>query len=163
MDYVESLGTSFIAHRLRRLSDHVVDQVGENFARAGLVVPARSVSTLAYLRENGPTGPVELGKALNFSHPLMVRSLRNLEELGLVEAVADDKDQRRRRMRLTAQGEREAVRSMAIAHAFTDEVERMARERGIDLPAFADVLKDLTRMFVGHKIEAAIPKVEADA
>ena len=84
MDYVDSLGTSFLAHRLRRLSDYVVEQVSENFTRAGIIVPPRSVSTLNYLRNNGPTGPVELGKALKFSHPLMVRALRNLEALDLV-------------------------------------------------------------------------------
>ncbi len=154
MDFVDSLGTSFLAHRLRRLSDHVVDQVAANFSRAGLAVPARSVSTLHYLRENGPTGPVELGKALKFSHPLMVRSLRNLEGLGLVEAVADESDQRRRRVQLTAVGQREAEKSFAMIRAFTDEMERKAAEAGVDVTEFARQLEVMTKLFTGGKIGA---------
>jgi DNA-binding MarR family transcriptional regulator len=157
MDYVDSLGTSFLAHRLRRLSDNLVDQVAANFANAGLKVPARSVSTLHYLGENGPTGPVELGKALKFSHPLMVRSLRNLEDLGLVEAVVDESDQRRRRVQLTRDGEREAARSFAMTTAFSREAIELAAEAGIDLSQFADQLSVLVRLFAEKPVEIAKP------
>ena len=155
MDYVESLGTSFLAHRLRRLSDDLVDQVTANFDRAGLAVPARSVSTLHYLRQNGPTGPVELGKALKFSHPLMVRSLRNLENLGLVEAVADERDQRRRRVQLTARGEEEAQRSFALTEAFAREMDRIAADAGVDIGAFARQLQTLTNLFLEQRVDAS--------
>jgi len=152
MDFVDSLGPAFLAHRLRRLSDRMVDQVGAALVREGLSVPARSISTLLLLRERGPLGPVEIGKELRFSHPLMVRSLRTLEALGLVEAIPDEADQRRRRVRLTAEGHREANAGIAIAAEIARQLSLRAIEAGVDLDRLLGSLDALSGSLARHPI-----------
>jgi len=154
MDFVDSLGPAFLAHRLRRLSDGLVDQVGAALVRDGLTVPARSMSTLLLLKARGPLGPVEIGKSLRFSHPLMVRSLRTLEALELVEAIPDDADQRRRRVRLTAMGEREAERGLAITTRIAEQLTDRAAEAGIDLATFLVSVNELAATLADHPLDA---------
>lgn len=152
MDFVDSLGPAFLAHRLRRLSDRMVDQVGAALVREGLSVPARSISTLLLLRNRGPLGPVEIGKELRFSHPLMVRSLRTLEALGLVEAIPDEADQRRRRVKLTGKGEREADCGTAIAAEIARQLSLRAIEAGVDLDRLLGSLDALSASLARHPI-----------
>lgn len=152
MDFVDSLGPAFLAHRLRRLSDRMVDQIGSALVREGLTVPARSISTLLLLRERGPLGPVEIGRELRFSHPLMVRSLRTLEALGLVEAIPDEADQRRRRVRLTDEGEREAARATAITAEIARQLSLRAIEAGVDLDRLLGSLDALSASLARHPI-----------
>src|SRR5689334_23213318 len=104
MDFVDDLGPAFVAHRLRRLSDRIVDDIADAMRLEGLTVPPRSASTILLLAKMGPMGPVDIGRTLRFSHPLMVRALRVLEELGLVRALDHDGDQRRRLVELTDRG-----------------------------------------------------------
>jgi DNA-binding MarR family transcriptional regulator len=108
MDFVSGLGPAFIGHRLRRLSDRIVDEIGAAMQAEGLSVPPRSASTILLLAEKGPLGPVDIARTLRFSHPLLVRSLRLLEGLELVRTIDHDGDQRRRLVELTSRGEEEA-------------------------------------------------------
>lgn len=124
MDFVTSLGPAFVAHRLRRLSDRIVDEIAKALAEQGLRVPPRSASTILLLAERGPMGPVDIARALKFSHPLMVRALRVLEELELVSAVEHPDDQRRRLVELTALGREEA----ATLQRFNTRLNRVMRE-----------------------------------
>ena len=160
MDFVDSLGPAFLAHRLRRLSDLMVDQVGAALLRDGLTVPARSISTLLLLRERGPLGPVEIGRALRFSHPLMVRSLRTLEALGLVEAIPDEADQRRRRVQLTADGAREADRGLAITDEVARQLSDRADEAGIDLALLLSAIDGLNATLGRHPLAISLEPLD---
>jgi DNA-binding MarR family transcriptional regulator len=124
MDFVTGLGPAFVAHRLRRLSDRIVDEIAVAILEQGLTVPPRSGSTILLLAERGPMGPVDIARTLRFSHPLMVRALRVLEQLGLVSAIDDPGDQRRRLVELTARGRAEA----AALERFNARLSRVIRE-----------------------------------
>ena len=114
MDFIAVLGPAFVAHRLRRLSDQIVDDIARALVDLGLTVPSRSASTVLLLAHSGPLGPVDIARTLRLSHPLMVRALRALKDLGLVRAVDDPADQRRSRVELTPAGHAEAEKLAAF-------------------------------------------------
>ena len=124
MDFVTDLGPAFVAHRLRRLSDLIVDEIAMGLGREGLTVPPRSASTILLLADRGPMGPVDVARELQFSHPMMSRALSVLEELGLVRTVEHSGDQRRRLVELTPRGRDEA----AALVRFNNRLNRVMRE-----------------------------------
>lgn len=162
MDFVTGLGPAFVAHRLRRLSDRIVDEIGEALAEEELSIPPRSASTILLLAERGPMGPVAIARTLQFSHPMMVRALRVLEQLGLVRTVGDPSDQRRRMSALTARGRKEA----AILKRFNDRLNRVMREVLDEGSGNADAFLDTLDTIVSSLDRRPIPtrlnmKVEA--
>jgi DNA-binding MarR family transcriptional regulator len=156
MDFVTDLGPAFVAHRLRRLSDRIVDEIAGALSVQGLSVPPRSASTILLLAKRGPQGPVEIARALRFSHPLMVRALRVLEELGLVQAVDHSGDQRRRLVELTQSGHHEA----AVLTRFNERLNRVMREvlddAGGDGDAFLETLEAIGRTLDRQPISARL-------
>lgn len=72
-DFIQAQGSVFIAHRLRRTSDRIVDHVGGLLDQMRLCVPPRGASMLLMLDERGPIGVVEIAQRLGLSHPLIVR------------------------------------------------------------------------------------------
>ena len=146
MDFVTELGPAFVAHRLRRLSDRIVDEIAEAMRIEGLTVPPRSASTILLLADKGPMGPVDIARTLRFSHPLMVRALRVLRELGFVQVVDHDGDQRRRLVELTKCGRDEA----AVLARFNEGLNRVMLEllddAGGKAGAFLEAVDAIGRM-----------------
>lgn len=145
MDFIDELGLAFVAHRLRRLSDRIVEDIADSMRREGLTVPPRSASMILLLAAKGPMGPVDIGRTLRFSHPLIVRSLRILEDLGLVQVVGHDGDQRRRLVALTDRGNEEA----AFLIRFNKRLDRVIRslldDGAGDAAAFLDSIDAIGR------------------
>lgn len=115
IDFIEAQGSALIAHRLRRSSDRIVDQIGGLFAGIGIDVPPRGTSMLLLIDEAAaPIGIVEIARRLRLSHPLIVRMAREFEALGLVTVADDPKDARRRRLVPTAKarGEADTIRAL---------------------------------------------------
>lgn len=108
VDFIAAQGNVFAAHRLRRASDRIVEQIGDRLAAMGLDVPPRGASMLLLIDEHESIGVVEIARRLRQSHPLIVRMVQRFEELGLVTIVADPEDARRRSLVLTEKAYREA-------------------------------------------------------
>lgn len=160
-DFVRSLGLPFLAHRLRRASELILEGSAEALGRHGFKSPARSGSTLLLLRENGPTGITEIAYRLRLSHPLIIKLAASLAAAGLVRDAADPKDSRRRLIALTRKGEAEARRlaeySAAIARAFT----AMFEESGADLFAALERFERAAEARpIAERIEAELAKQE---
>jgi len=134
-DFVRSLGLPFLAHRLRRASELILEGTSVMLRRAGLESPARAGSTLLLLRDNGPTGITEIAYRLRLSHPLIIKLVASLAAAGLVRDESDRKDNRRRLIALTAKGEAEAERIVAFLAAVGRTFEAMFEEAGSDLLA----------------------------
>ena len=132
-DFVRALGLPFLAHRLRRVSELILEGSSAAMRHRGFLSPARSGSTLLLLRENGPTGITEIAFRLKLSHPLIIKLAAALADAGLVRDQADPKDQRRRLIALTEQGEAEAARLDALSQALARSFEAMFEESGADL------------------------------
>jgi DNA-binding MarR family transcriptional regulator len=134
-DFIRDRGLPFLAHRLRRASELILEGTGEALRAAGFKGPARSVSTLLLLREGGPMGVTEIGQRLRLSHPLIIKLTRALAEQGLVEDQADPSDNRRRLIALTAAGRKQAAFIEAYIERISRAFETMFGESGQDLLA----------------------------
>jgi DNA-binding MarR family transcriptional regulator len=107
-DFISSQGRAFLAHRLRRSSDLIVEQIGGELQRMGLAVPPRGASMLLLVDEAAPIGVVEISRRLRLSHPLIVRMAQQFQALGLVGIDKDPEDARRKRLAPTEKGRAEA-------------------------------------------------------
>lgn len=132
-DFVQSLGLPFLAHRLRRASELILEGSSVALRRFGFDGPTRSVSTLLLLRTNGATSITEIAHRLRLSHPLIIRLAEALEAAKLVRAERDPQDQRRRLLTLTPRGEAEVDRIEAFLHAMAAVFTEIFAEEGADL------------------------------
>lgn len=149
-DFVHGLGLPFLAHRLKRASELILEGSAAALRDQGLEAPARAGSTLLLLRANGPTGITEIAYRLRLSHPLIIKLAAALAGAGLVEDRADRRDHRRRLIALTDKGAAEAERFAAFAGALGRAFEAMFAEMGGDLFA---MLERFERAAAGRSIE----------
>jgi DNA-binding MarR family transcriptional regulator len=110
-DFIEGEGLSFLAHLMRRLSDEFVRGCTEWYPTAGLVSPPRCASTLHALHRFGPLSITDIAREISQSHPMVIRWVRQLTALGLVETQVGPTDKRRTMVTLTPAGKGEMVRS----------------------------------------------------
>ena len=68
-DFIESLGPAYFAHRLRRLSEALVEDCGAWFRRVGVTSPPKGASTLLLLRQKGPLSVTQDGLSLDCPRP----------------------------------------------------------------------------------------------
>jgi DNA-binding MarR family transcriptional regulator len=134
-DFVTALGPAFTAHRLRRLSDAFVESCGAWLAAQGIKAPPRAASTLRLLASEAPLAVTEIAAKLRLSHPFIIRILKELERLGLLEIARDAKDGRRRLVSLTRGGQREAERLERTAGPIAAAYASLFDDAGIDLPS----------------------------
>jgi DNA-binding MarR family transcriptional regulator len=132
-DFIRTAGLPFLAHRLKRLSDHIVAEVGMVLERQDLTVPPTAGSTLLLLSEHERLGVVDIAERLRFTHPFIVRLVSRLEALHLVSITNDPTDLRRKWVALTAKGTREAGVLRRLNTALEDAFQEVAAESGADL------------------------------
>jgi len=132
-DFVQSLGLPFLAHRLKRASELILEGAATALRDQGFEAPARAGSTLLLLRSNGPTGITEIAYRLRLSHPLIIKLSAALAGAGLVENRSDPRDSRRRLIALTDKGAAEAERLERFVAALGHVLRTMFAEAGIDL------------------------------
>lgn len=132
-DFVRSLGIAFLAHRLRRASETIVEGTTLFLRDNGFAAPARSVSTLLLLRRHGPMGVTEIAQRLRLSHPLIIKLTGALIGAGYAERSADPGDNRRRLIALTDRGEAEVERLDALLRVTERTLRELFAETGLDL------------------------------
>lgn len=132
-DYVAALGRPLTAHRLRRVSELLVEAYGRWLAEVGPEVPPRALSTLMLLLEAGPQGVTQIARRLRVTHPLSIELTRALQAKGLVTARADPGDARRRLLELTPAGEAAARQVGERLQTLDVFYRRLFDEIGVDL------------------------------
>src|SRR5947208_2023771 len=100
-NFVHGLGLAFLAHRLKRTSELILEQSSAARRKIGFDVPTRSGSTLLLLSREGPTSITEIAFKLRFSHPFVITLCERLIAAGLAESTRDSRDARRRIIKLT--------------------------------------------------------------
>lgn len=104
-DYVRSAGSAALGARLRRLSAALDADARRIYAEAGIAFEQRWLGLLDLLSSHGPLTVGELAASLGISHPSVSQSRDSLAKAGLIAWEADEEDGRRRRLRLTTEGE----------------------------------------------------------
>lgn len=161
-DFVESLGLPLFAHRLRRLSESLVEAGRQWLPNAGVTAPPKAGSTLLLLAQAGPLSVTEIATRLRLTHPLIIKLTREMAELGLVRIDQDSRDGRRRPVSLTAAGRAQAARLAEVNRRLASIYQEIFEQAGVDgfaaVVAIERVLAD--RDFLQRLAET--PAVPAD-
>jgi DNA-binding MarR family transcriptional regulator len=158
-DFVRSLGLPFMAHRLRRASELILEETSKLLLDEEIEGPARAASTLLLLRDNGPTGITEIAFRLRLSHPLIIKLSAGLAAAGLVRDESDPRDNRRRLLALTDKGLAETQRIDAFSDAVGRAFEAMFEESGADLFAALEGFEAAAeRRPVAARVRAALAR-----
>lgn len=153
-DFIESQGNALVAHRLRRSSELIVQQVGDVLATLAIDVPPRGASMMLLIDEEAPVGVVEISRRLRLSHPLIVRMAQRFTAAGLATIEADPGDARRRSIVPTAKGRRQA----AMIRAFNAQLDSVIADlfAEIDAPLIA-ILDRLDAALADRPIAERVP------
>jgi DNA-binding MarR family transcriptional regulator len=103
-DVVKELGHLTLGTRLKRIGETLQAQTQAVLAAHGFEQPAACFPLLAALDRLGSLSVGELSEAVGVSQPVITRSLRGLEEDGLVRSEASEADRRVRRIALSRKG-----------------------------------------------------------
>ena len=98
-DVVKELGYLSLGTRLKRIGETLQAQTQAVLALHGFEQPAAWFPLLAALDRLGPLSVGELSQAVGVSQPVVTRSLRGLEDDGLVQSEVSEGDRRVRRRR----------------------------------------------------------------
>lgn len=144
-DFIQSLGLPFLAHRLRRLSEFLVIEEEPVRRQADLLVPARGSSTMLLLARKGPLTVTQIARQLRLSHPLIIRVVKALEEVGYVASGAEQPDGRSRLLMLTALGDRKVDELERFHDAVAEAYRELFRDSQVDLFAALEAIQPALR------------------
>ncbi|MFZ2030320.1 MAG: MarR family transcriptional regulator [Vitreimonas sp.] len=132
-DFIRAQGLPFMAHLLRRISDHMVNEAGAwEDATFGIKAPPRTASTMLLLDQDGAQSVTQLAERLRQSHQLMVTWLKQLEALKFVKSAPDPDDARRSLAVLTPAGRAEARRMREASAMIGRAYSKLLREAHAD-------------------------------
>lgn len=114
-DVVKGLGHLSLGTRLKRIGETLQAQTQAVLAAHGFEQPAAHFPLLAALDRLGALSVGELSQAVGVSQPVITRSLRGLEDEGLVESETAEEDRRVRRVALSRKGRGLVQRAKAQA------------------------------------------------
>lgn len=114
-DVVRELGHLSLGTRLKRIGETLQAQTQAVLAAHGFEQPAAWFPLLAALDRLGPLSVGELSQAVGVSQPVVTRSLKGLEDEGLVSSEASEEDRRVRRIGLSGRGQKLVERSQREA------------------------------------------------
>ena len=103
-DIVKELGFLTLGTRFKRIGEALQAQTQALLAEHGIDMPAAHFPLFAALDWHGALGVGELSLAVGVSQPVVTRSLKGLEDSGLVQSEAVEGDRRVRKVALSAQG-----------------------------------------------------------
>lgn len=125
---------AFFARRASILVEKIITQGGAAMKAFGLRAPVPAISTLLALRD-AEQSVTEIAASLGVTHAAIIKNVRLLEREGLVERKSDDKDARRKPLRLTEDGKAEARRAIAFLDAASHAYAEVFDEIGVDMDA----------------------------
>ncbi|KQV96408.1 MarR family winged helix-turn-helix transcriptional regulator [Pelomonas sp. Root1237] len=114
-DVVKELGHLSLGTRLKRIGETLQAQTQAVLVAHGFEQPAAWFPLLAALDRLGPLSVGELSQAVGVSQPVITRSLRGLEDEGLIGSEASEQDRRVRRIALSRKGQGLVERSQREA------------------------------------------------
>lgn len=104
----DAFEVTFLARYLHRLRVLISQQSDEVFAQHNVTVPSHCASLMLLLHEHEEMPITVIANALGYSHQLILQRLGILEKAGCIRRFEDPEDRRRRLVRLTRLGMREA-------------------------------------------------------
>ena len=138
-------GQLFLGRLSETLSDLIEAQSAEVFAAAGLLIPVKSASLMRAIEASEPASAVDLARALDVSHQLVLQKTPKLLALGLVARVPCPDDGRRKLFSLTDAGRRQLALLRALEPRFVAAYETLREEVGDVHGLLRDAVEALRR------------------
>lgn len=108
MDYIRQLGPVVLDHRFRRMMEALLRTAQDVYDARGLEFRSRWASTFQLLHGESPLAVGEIAARLRLTHPGVIGITGEMISAGIVRAVRDGDDARRRMITLTPKGRRMA-------------------------------------------------------
>ncbi|HEY9107500.1 MAG TPA: MarR family transcriptional regulator [Roseateles sp.] len=148
-DVVRELGHLSLGTRLKRIGETLQAQTQAVLAAHGFEQPAAYFPLLAALDRLGPLSVGELSQAIGVSQPVITRSLRGLEDDGLIGSETSEEDRRVRRIALSRKGRGLVQRSQreawpAIEAAVAQACDGLKGDLLTQLAALEDALAEMS-------------------
>ena len=124
-DITKEFGYLPLGSRLKRVGERLQAETAQFLLGEGIDMPKGVWPLLVTLDQDGPLAIGDLASALGVSQPGVTRSIRQLEEAGIVEAVREGGDQRRKPVAITEKG---AAILAKAQHDLWPHVEAAVRE-----------------------------------
>ncbi|WP_417593045.1 MarR family transcriptional regulator [Parasphingorhabdus sp.] len=129
---VETYAPAFFAFLAIQLTDRITSE-GARFSTAiGLEIPVNTMSTIMVLKE-GPASVTEIASALNVSHVAVIKTIRILNDKGILERRNDPSDGRRKPLSLTSKGTQVAADVSTVIEKAQSVYRELFEEIGVDL------------------------------
>jgi DNA-binding MarR family transcriptional regulator/ribosomal protein S18 acetylase RimI-like enzyme len=106
VDIIRDIGPLGFASRLKRLAELLQRDVSRVYKTQRLDFEARWFPVMYSLAAHGPLSVTELAVALGLTHPAINQIAAAMSRRGLLESAKDKADERRRILRLSAEGRR---------------------------------------------------------
>src|SRR5688572_10968968 len=104
MDYIRQLGPAVLDHRFRRMMEALLRTAQDVYDARGLEFRSRWASTFQLLHGASPLAVGEIAARLRLTHPGVIGITDEMISAGIVRAVRDEDDARRRMIALTPKG-----------------------------------------------------------
>lgn len=140
-DYNREAGGAAIGARLRRLSERLDRETAQIYAAHRVHFEQRWFGILNQLVLNGPMTVGEIAAVLRVTHVSVSQARRALASAGLIQALSDEADARRRRLDLTVDGQALVSKLAPLWQALSNSAAELNAEAG-DLVCLLDRLED---------------------
>lgn len=105
MTFLKELGPLALGSRLRCLTERLTQDVSQIYRELDIDFEPRWFSIFYLLSQNAPLGVVDIARILNVSHPAVNQLAGEMIQHGLVRAMKDKNDKRKRLLTLTEKGQ----------------------------------------------------------
>ena len=152
VDYLRSMGGEALGGRLRRLSERIDREANEIYRSCGIEFEQRWFGIINQLILHDELSVTDIARRLGITHASVSQSRRSLERAGLIEGMMDEKDRRRRILRLTPKGKTTAA-SLA---PFWKADKRAMRKLTDEIPSLMDAIDALENALESRSLEQRI-------
>lgn len=155
-DFNRSVGRKALGARLRRLSEQMDRDATRVYAARNIAFEQRWFGPLNQIVRNGPLAIGEIAERLGITHASVSQAARSLAAAGLVEAITDAKDARRRVLSLTSAGRAQVRELASLWAAFDDAAATLDEEAGGVVPILDRLDDALARMSLFDRISGLL-------
>jgi DNA-binding MarR family transcriptional regulator len=104
MNIFDEVGALAISTRLQRLSDQFRKDGVLIYQHNGIAFEPKWFPVIYALHVKRALGIMELSEEIGYAHPSTISLLKELEKEGLIESFKDERDERKRMVRLSGEG-----------------------------------------------------------
>ena len=159
MDVFNHLGELALGSRLKRLSDQIMRDGSKIYRDNGIDFEPRWFPVFYSINKNSPRGVTEIAKDLGISHAAVSQVVRELLKKGLLEAVKDQLDGRRRLLSLSVEGRALLPDIQEIWNDISQAIHQMINEHQANI---IDCIREVERSFEKSSLHQRAAKITQD-